>query len=89
MTLSIFSQNFMSFPEIPENFKIPENPRLFHDRGNPVSVLSTTLKSKLYLPSYHKLHILPELFSSKWVFIELYFNLFTWNYKMVKNVMTQ
>ncbi len=35
-TLSILSQNSMTFPEIPENFKIPENPWLFHDRGNPV-----------------------------------------------------
>ncbi len=35
MTLSIFSQISMTFPEIPENFKIPENPWLFHDRGNP------------------------------------------------------
>ncbi len=25
----------MTFPEIPENFKIPEIPWLFHDRGNP------------------------------------------------------
>ena len=36
MTLSIFSKNSMTFPEIPENFKIPENPWLLHDRGNPV-----------------------------------------------------
>ena len=35
MTLSICSQNSMTFPEIPENLKIPENPWLFHDRGNP------------------------------------------------------
>ena len=36
MTMSICSQNSMTFQEIPENFKIPENPGLFHDRGNPV-----------------------------------------------------
>ncbi len=36
MTLSIFIQNSMTFPEIPENFKIPENPWHFHDCGNPV-----------------------------------------------------
>ncbi len=35
MTLSIFSQNSMTFPEITQNFKIPENPWLFHDSGNP------------------------------------------------------
>ncbi len=34
----IFSKNSMSFPENPEKFKIPENPWLFHDRGNPVWV---------------------------------------------------
>ncbi len=36
MTLSIFSENSMTFPEIPENFKNLENPWLFHDHGNPV-----------------------------------------------------
>ena len=25
----------MTFPEMPENFIIPEIPQLFHDRGNP------------------------------------------------------
>ncbi len=32
-----FRRNSMTFPEIPENFKIPEIPWLFHDRGNPVN----------------------------------------------------
>ncbi len=36
MTLRNISQNSMTFPEIPENFKIPEIPWLFHDCGNPV-----------------------------------------------------
>ncbi len=36
MTLPNLSQNSINFPEIPENFKIPEIPWLFHDRGNPV-----------------------------------------------------
>ncbi len=36
MTLSIFSQNSITFPEIPENFKIAENPWLFHNRDNAV-----------------------------------------------------
>ncbi len=35
MTLQNFSQNSMTFPEIPENLKIPEIPWLFHDHGNP------------------------------------------------------
>ncbi len=35
MTLRNFSQNSMTFPEFPENFKIPEIPWLFHDRCNP------------------------------------------------------
>ncbi len=38
MTQSIFSKNSMTFPEITENFKITENPWLFHDRGNPASL---------------------------------------------------
>ena len=42
MTLSIFSQNSMSFPEIPELFNIPENPWLSHDRGNPVIIYYKT-----------------------------------------------
>ncbi len=45
MTLSIFSQNSMTFPEIPENLW------LFHDRGNPVyvtwcTVIGTGLKKR-------------------------------------------
>ncbi len=36
MTLPNFSENSMSFPEIPENVKIREIPWVFHDRGNPV-----------------------------------------------------
>ncbi len=42
MTLRNFSQISMTFPEIPENFKIPESPWLFHDRGNPAHVLGPT-----------------------------------------------
>ncbi len=38
MILPNLSQNSMTFPEIPENFKIPEIPWLFHDRGNPVLI---------------------------------------------------
>ena len=34
MTGQNFSQNSMTFPEIPENFKIPEIPWFFHYRGN-------------------------------------------------------
>ena len=35
MTQPNLRQNSMTFPEIPENFKFPEIPWLFHDRGNP------------------------------------------------------
>ncbi len=50
MTLPIFSQNSMTFPEIPENFKIPENPWLFHDRGNPVSLPYWSLMNSVIDP---------------------------------------
>ncbi len=61
MALSIFSQNSMTFPEI------PENPWLFHDRGNP------EFRSKLYVwlmllaCSVRKLSIVVEYRKFQWV----------------------
>ncbi len=60
MTLSIFSQNSMTFPEIPENFKIPENPWLFHDRGNPVLLAYGTHLSRACFM------LVVEIFQSTW-----------------------
>ncbi len=45
MKLSIFT-----FPEIPENFKIPENPWLFHDCGNPGNMCTAPFARKLDQP---------------------------------------
>ena len=46
MTLCNFSHNSMSFPETPENFKIPEIPWLFHDHGNPATAKPYQIKRK-------------------------------------------
>ena len=50
MTLPNLRQNSMTFPEIPEKFKISEIPWLLHDRGNPGSVF---LFLFFFLPTHH------------------------------------
>ena len=53
-TVINFRRNSMTFPEIPENFKIPEIPWLFHDRGNP-ALLKPTSNTVLHMFKYQLL----------------------------------